>query len=86
MSTIANFPLRLPADLKEAAARQASDSGVSINQFIATALAARVGATAEAERYFAARSKRAQAGQARLVLARAGKGKPPRKGDVPAES
>ena len=82
MSTIANFPLRLPADLKEAAARQASDSGVSI----ATALAARVGATAEAERYFAARSKRAQAGQARLVLARAGKGKPPRKGDVPAES
>ena len=84
MSTIANFPLRLPADLKEAAAQQVSDSGVSINQFIATAIAARVGATAEAQRYFAARSKRAKAGQAKAVQARAGKGKPPRKGDSPA--
>ncbi|MFT4194564.1 YlcI/YnfO family protein [Ottowia sp.] len=81
MSAMANFPLRLPAELKDAAAKQADASGVSMNQFIATALAARVGATAEAERYFAARARRAVKGQARDILKRAGKGNPPRKGD-----
>ncbi|HMN74766.1 MAG TPA: YlcI/YnfO family protein [Burkholderiaceae bacterium] len=84
MNTIASFPLRLPAELKDAAAKQASASGVSMNQFIATALAARVGAIAEAERYFAARAKRATPGRAKAVLKRAGKGNPPRKGDEPA--
>ncbi len=81
MSTIASFPLRLPADLKDEAARQASASGVSMNQFIATAIAARVGALAEAERYFAARSQRSVPGRAKAVLARAGKGNKPRRGD-----
>jgi hypothetical protein len=76
-----NFPLRLPEDLKEVASRQAAGTGVSLNQFIATALAARVGAQAEAERYFAARGARAKRGRAKEILARTGIGVAPRDDD-----
>lgn len=78
---MSSFPLRLPHDLKEAAAAQAEAAGVSLNQYIATALAARVGAQAETERYFAARAARATPGWAREILARAGRGNPPMPGD-----
>ncbi|MDZ3824789.1 MAG: toxin-antitoxin system HicB family antitoxin [Pseudoxanthomonas sp.] len=78
---MSSFPLRLPDDLKERAAAQAEAAGVSLNQYIATAIAARVGAQAEAERYFAARAARAAPGRARAILARAGKGNAVRPGD-----
>ena len=78
---MSSFPLRLPDDLKELAAAQAKASGVSLNQYIATVLASRVGAQVEAERSFAARAKRAVPGQARAILARVGQGNPPRPGD-----
>jgi predicted transcriptional regulator len=78
---MSSFPLRLPDDLKDRAAEQAEAAGVSLNQYIATALAARVGAQAEAERYFAARAARATPGRAREILARAGRGNPARPGD-----
>lgn len=78
---MSSFPLQLPDDLKEQAAAQAEATGVSLNQYIATALAARVGAQAEAERHFAARAARATPGQAREILARAGTGNPPMPGD-----
>jgi hypothetical protein len=68
------FPLRLPEDLKERTAEQAEAAGISLNQSIATALAARIGAPAEAERDFAARAARARPGRAREILA------PPRAG------
>jgi hypothetical protein len=67
-----NFPLRLPEELKDVAARQASSSGISLNLFIATAVAARVGAQAEAERYFAARGARTSPAQAKAFLMRLG--------------
>ena len=54
---------------------------MSLNQYIATALAARVGAQAEAERYLAVRAARATPGRAREILARAGRGNPPMPGD-----
>ncbi len=76
------FALRLPADLKEKAAAQAATAGVSLNQFIAVALASRVGAQAEAERYFAARAARTTPGRAKAILARAGVGNPPRPDDL----
>jgi hypothetical protein len=76
-----NFPLRLPEDLKDIAAKQAAKAGVSLNQFIATALAARVGAQAEAERYFAARAARATPGRAKTILAQTGTTTPPRDDD-----
>jgi hypothetical protein len=75
------FPLRLPDDLKREAAAQAEAAGVSLNQYIATALASRVGAQAEAERYFAARGSRAVRGQAKTILARSGIGNQPREDD-----
>ena len=70
---MSSFPLRLPEDLKEQASAQAAQAGVSLNQYIAIALATRVGAQAEAERYFAARGARAKSGQAKSLLAKAGK-------------
>ena len=64
--------LRLPQDMKEAAMRQASISGVSMNLFVATAVAARVGAQAEAQRYFTARGARTTSARAKALLMRLG--------------
>ncbi len=71
------FALRLPDDLKEQAAELAAREGVSLNQFIATAVASRIGALSEAQRYFAKRGSRAVPGRAREILSRAGVGNPP---------
>jgi hypothetical protein len=78
---MSSFSLRLPNDLKERVTAQAEAAGVSLNQYIATVLASRVGAQAEAERSFAARATRATPGRARDILARAGKNNPPRPDD-----
>ncbi|HXA25794.1 MAG TPA: toxin-antitoxin system HicB family antitoxin [Acetobacteraceae bacterium] len=51
-------PLRLTEELKAIGTAQAARAGVSLNQYIATVLAAHVGAQAEAERVFAARAAR----------------------------
>jgi antitoxin component of RelBE/YafQ-DinJ toxin-antitoxin module len=75
------FPLRLPDDLKDKAAAQAAEAGVSLNQFIAVAVASRVGAQAEAERYFSARTARVVRGRAKAILEKAGIGNPPRADD-----
>ena len=78
---MSSFPLRLPEELKAQAAAQAEAAGVSLNQFIATAVAARVGAQAEVARYFAARAARVRPGRAREILARAGTGSVVQEGD-----
>ena len=75
------FALRLPEELKAKAAAQAAETGVSLNQFIAVALASRVGAQAKAERYFRARGARAVPGNAKAILARAGLGNAPGEDD-----
>lgn len=75
------FPLRLSDELKAMASAQAARSGVSLNQYIATVLAAHVGAQAETERFFVVRGARAKPGAARAILARAGKRQRPRAGD-----
>jgi hypothetical protein len=64
--------LRLPEDLKDAAMRQAAESGISLNLFVATAVAARVGARAEAQRYFTARGSRTTPARAKALLRRLG--------------
>ena len=64
--------LRLPEDLRDVAARQAAQSGVSLNLFLATAVASRVGAQAEAERYFTARGSRTTPQRAKALLKRLG--------------
>jgi hypothetical protein len=40
----ATYPLKLPVSIKEAAARLAKEDGVSLNQWIASAVAEKVGA------------------------------------------
>ncbi len=79
---MATFPLRLPDDLKDAAAAQAEAQGVSLNQYISTALAARIGSQSEASRYFTTRSARAIPGRAKAVLAKSGLGNMPRPDDI----
>ena len=78
---MASFPLRMPDDLKDEAARLADATGVSLNQYIVAALASRVGAQAEAARYFAARAARATPGRAKDILSRSGAGNAPRDDD-----
>ncbi len=68
----AKIQLRLPEEMKEAAMRQASVSGISMNLFIATAIAARVGAQSEAARYLSARGLRTTPARAKALLMRLG--------------
>lgn len=79
---MSTFPLRIPEELKQTAAAQAEASGVSLNQYIATLLAAGIGARAEAERYFSARGARAVRGRAKDILTRSGLDNPPRTDDI----
>jgi len=76
-----NFPLRIPPDLKEAAAEQAKKAGMSLNQYMALAIAGRVGAVAEAERYFKARAQRTKPGRAKEILRGLGTRATPKRGD-----
>ncbi len=56
----ATYPLKLPASIKAAAARLAKEDGVSLNQWIAAAVAQKVGAVETAAEFF-----RRRAGDAR---------------------
>jgi hypothetical protein len=71
MSSV-KIQLRLPENMKDAAMRQAAMSGISMNLFVATAVAARVGAHSEAERYFSARGSRTTPARAKALLNRLG--------------
>jgi len=52
----ATYPLKLPASIKAAAARLAKEDGVSLNQWIAAAVAQKVGAVETAAEFFKRRS------------------------------
>jgi hypothetical protein len=53
----ATYPLKLPTSIKAAAARLAKEDGVSLNQWIATAVAQKVGVVETAAEFFKRRSK-----------------------------
>ena len=53
----ATYPLKLPASIKQAAARLAKEDGVSLNQWIAPAGAQKVGAVETAAEFFRERAK-----------------------------
>jgi hypothetical protein len=55
----ATYPLKLPASIKAAAARLAKEDGVSLNQWIATAVAQKIGAVETAAAFFRRRAGRA---------------------------
>jgi hypothetical protein len=77
---MSTFALRLPDDLKEIAVKQAEDNGVSLNQYFASAIASRIGAQAEAERFFKKRASKANLQLATDILSRSGT-EMPRVGD-----
>jgi len=65
---LSNYPLRLPETLMEDARAMAKAQGVSINQFLATVIAERVGQL-KALHHVSARIARADPARARAVLA-----------------
>lgn len=67
----ATYPLKLPTSIKTAAARLAKEDGVSLNQWIASAVAQKVGAVETAADFFRGRAGDAQPEHLHAILARA---------------
>ena len=55
--TRVTYPLKLPASIKSAAERLAKEDGVSLNQWIASAVAEKVGVMETARSFFSRRSE-----------------------------
>lgn len=66
----ATYPLKLPASVKAAAARLAREDGVSLNQWIASAVAQKVGAVETAAAFFQRRAAGAKPDDLSAILAR----------------
>lgn len=56
----ATYPLKLPVSIKTAAAKLAKEDGVSLNQWIAAAVAEKVGTVETAAQFFKRRSGKAK--------------------------
>lgn len=56
----ASYPLKLPASVKAAAARLAKEDGVSLNQWIAVAIAQKIGAVETAADFLKRRAGQAK--------------------------
>jgi hypothetical protein len=74
------YPLRLPASIKREAERLAAEEGASFNQFVASAVAEKVGALRTLE-FFTERRARADWPAFDRLMNRAG-GEPPRAEDI----
>lgn len=79
MSDTSTYPLRLPKSVKAAAEKLARDEGISMNQFVATAVAEKLAAMQTAS-FFAERRQRADLTAFRKLLKRK-EGEVPRAGD-----
>ncbi|MEI7611031.1 MAG: toxin-antitoxin system HicB family antitoxin [Rhodospirillaceae bacterium] len=78
---MSNYPLNLPNSLKREAQRRAKEDGVSLNQWIAVAVAQKVGA-ADAADFFRQRASDGNGSANRLLLAlRAAPDRKPDSGD-----
>ncbi len=76
----ATDPLKLPASVKSAAARLAGEDGMSLDQWIAAAVARKVGAVQTAEEFFRLRAGNARPEDLHALLALA-PDRPPDPGD-----
>ena len=74
MSAKAAYPLKLPHSIKNAAQRLAAIDGVSLNQFIAVAVAEKIGAIESAEVFLKSRAGGAKPSDMMSVLRRAPRG------------
>lgn len=72
------YPLRLPRSMKAEVERRARAEGISVNQFVATAVAEKLAVMNTAE-FFAERHNRADFDAFDRILNRKG-GEPPREG------
>lgn len=79
MSDTSTYPLRLPKSVKAAAEKLARAEGISMNQFVATAVAEKLAAMQTAS-FFAERRQRADLTAFRKLLKRK-EGEAPRAGD-----
>ena len=75
MNKPASFALRLPRSIKAGAERLASRDGVSLNQFIATAVAEKL-SSMETVAFFEERAKHADMGRFWAILNRPGGERP----------
>lgn len=64
----ATYPLKLPASIKAAAARLAKEDGVSLNQWIATAVAQKIGTVETAAAFFQRRARGATPDDLKRIL------------------
>lgn len=62
------YPLKLPTSVKHAAAELAKEDGVSLNQFIAAAVAEKVGTLRTASEFLAERAGKAKPADLRKIL------------------
>ncbi len=76
----ATYPLKLPMSIKTAAAKLAKEDGVSLNQWIAAAVAEKVGAVETAAEFFKRRAGKAKPKDLLWFLDNA-PNKPPVRGD-----
>jgi hypothetical protein len=76
----ATYPLKLPASIKNAAAKLAKEDGVSLNQWIAAAVAEKVGALESAAEFFKRRAGRTRPRDLLWFVENA-PAKPPMRGD-----
>ena len=74
------YPLKLPTSVKNAAAQLAKADGVSLNQFIAAAVAEKVGTLRTVDAFLAERAGRAKPKDLMRYLRKAPK-EPPAPGD-----
>lgn len=65
------YPLQLPQSLKETATRLAMEDGVSLNQWIVSAVAQKIGAVETASEFLKARAGTAKRGDLGRLLDRA---------------
>jgi len=70
------YPLKLPFSVKRAAQRLAKEDGVSLNQWIAVAVAQKIGVVETAEEFFARRAANADRRRLMEILEAAPRVKP----------
>jgi hypothetical protein len=80
MKTQSTYPLRLPRSIKAEVERRAKEEGISINQFVATAVAEKL-AVMNTAAFFAERRNRVDFKAFDRLMRRKG-GEPPAPGDM----
>jgi len=78
-NTTANYALRLPRSLKTEVEHLAAQDGISVNQFITTAVAEKISALKTAQ-FFVERKAQADFAAFNQIMSRK-EGEPPRSGD-----